>query len=86
MASDGIDCHLGNENSVSLKVISLNINGLRNKTKHISLLLSKYRPDFIFLQETNINDHFTERQIIELLHLDSGTCFFNYITSFGFLL
>ena len=76
MASDGMDCHLGSENSVSLKVISLNINGLRNKIKHISLLLSKYRPDFIFLQETNINDHFMERQIIELLRLDSETCFF----------
>ena len=68
----------GVDDLYSLKIISLNISGLRKKTKHISLLIAKYKPDFICLQETNVNDHYLERQIIELLKLNHTSCFFNY--------
>ena len=68
----------GVDDLCSLKIISLNISGLRKKTKHISLLIAKYKPDFICLQETNVNDYYLERQIIELLKLNHTSCFFNY--------
>ena len=66
----------GVDDLCSLKIISLNISGLRKKTKHISLLIAKYKPDFICLQETNVNDYYLERQIIELLKLNHTSCLF----------
>ena len=39
-------------------LVTLNIRGLKNKQKYIIHLVRKHRPDFIFLQETNINTHF----------------------------
>ena len=38
-----------------LKIITLNIKGLRNKTNQIKNLIRHFRPDFLLLQETNIN-------------------------------
>ena len=73
MATDVVD-------SASLKILSLNISGLRNKTKHILYLINKYKPDFIFLQETNINNLYTEKTTLELLRLEQSFCFFNYNT------
>jgi exonuclease III len=37
-----------------LKVLSLNIHGLQNKLNHVVSLILKYKPHFIFLQETYI--------------------------------
>ena len=71
MAADVVD-------SSSLKILSLNISGLRKKTNNVSILIIKYKPDFIFLQETNINSIFLERQVIESLKLEPNSCFFNY--------
>ena len=71
MSADVVD-------SLSLKILSLNISGLRKKTNNVSILIIKYKPDFIFLQETNINTIFLERQAIESLKLEPSTCFFNY--------
>ena len=73
MATDVVD-------SASLKILSLNISGLWRKTKHISYLINKYKPDFIFLQETNIvHDLYTEKTL-ELLRLEQSFCFSNYNT------
>ena len=41
-----------------ITVITLNIHSLKNKHKYIVHLVRKNKPDFIFLQETNINTHF----------------------------
>ena len=72
MATDVVD-------SASLKILSLNISGLWSKTKHILYLIKKYKPDFVFLQETNINDLYTEKTL-ELLRLEQSFCFSNYNT------
>ena len=37
-----------------LKILSLNISGLRNKTAFLKHTMCKYTPDFVCLQETNI--------------------------------
>ena len=66
------------DDSSSLKILGLNISGLRRKTHNLSLLIIKYKPDFILLQETNINNSFLESKVIESLKLDPNTCFFNY--------
>jgi len=40
----------------TLTLLSLNIRGLRRKTRHITDLIETHRPDFVLLQETNIHD------------------------------
>ena len=67
--------------SVSLRILNLNISGLRSKTNHVSLLIVKYKPDFILLQETNVDNDYLKGQVIESLKLDKDNCFFNYNTS-----
>ena len=64
------------DDSSSLKILGLNISGLRKKTHNLSLLIIKYKPDFILLQETNINNTYLENKAIESLKLDPNTCFF----------
>ena len=66
------------DDSSSIKILGLNISGLRKKTHNLSLLMIKYKPDFILLQETNINNTYLESKAIESLKLDPRTCFFNY--------
>ena len=66
------------DDSSSLKILGLNISGLRKKTHNLSLLMIKYKPDFILLQETNVNNSYLESKVIESLKLDPNTCFFNY--------
>ena len=53
-------------------ILTLNISGLQQKTKHIKQLLKDTYCDFIFLQETNIKDTYTEEQTLFSLVLQKG--------------
>ena len=59
-----------------LKLISLNIRGLRNKCFQIIDLIKRYKPDFILLQETNIDNTRTANAITLALGLKEG--FFSF--------
>ena len=63
---------------LDLKILSLNISGLRNKTCYLKQIISKHRPDFICLQETNISDKYYENKALYDLGLDKNNCVFNY--------
>ena len=55
-----------------LKLISLNIKGLRNKHMHIIDLIKTHKPDFILLQETNIDKIRTANALTLALGLKEG--------------
>ena len=61
-----------------LKILSLNISGLRNKTAFLKHTMCKYTPDFVCLQETNINEEYYEKKSMYDLGLNNDNCFFNY--------
>ena len=63
---------------LDLKILSLNISGLRNKTCFLKQIIYKYRPDVICLQETNISDKYFENKALYDLGLDKDKCVFNY--------
>ena len=67
--------------ALDLKILSLNVRGLRSKTHFIKHLLCKYKPDIICLQETNIHDDHTRNTVIYELGADEETSFFNYPNS-----
>lgn len=55
-----------------ITILSLNIRSLRNKQKYIVHLSRKYRPDFIFIQETNIDTHYKSRKYTSDIGLKEG--------------
>ena len=59
-----------------LNILSLNVKGLRGKTHQINILIRKYRPDFLCLQETNINNKHIEKTVRSKLEIVRGI--FNY--------
>ena len=63
---------------LEVKVISLNISGLRKKTKFVKHIIIKYKPDILCLQETNINDDYNRNKSIFELGADKNSSFFNY--------
>ena len=63
---------------LDIKIISLNISGLRTKTKFVKHILIKYKPDILCLQETNINDDYNRNKAIFELGADKNSSFFNY--------
>ena len=63
---------------LDLKILSLNISGLRNKTCFLKQIIYKYKPDVICLQETNISDKYFENKALYDLGLDKDKCVFNY--------
>ena len=67
--------------AVDLKILSLNICGLRKKTYFLKNIILKYKPDIICLQETNISDDYSMNKAIYELGLKSENCFFNYPTT-----
>ena len=64
--------------ALDLKILSLNISGLRKKTSYLRQIISKYCPDIICLQETNISDDYSKYKALYELGLDKEICFFNY--------
>jgi len=49
--------------NISIKILSLNIRSLRNKIHRIQHLNNTYKPDFILLQETNIDTKYLTKKI-----------------------
>ena len=54
---------MANDRQASLKIISLNVCGLRGKTRQLGQLISKFAPDIVCLQETNVRDKYTQTKI-----------------------
>ena len=63
---------------LDIKTISLNISGLRTKTRFVKHILMKYKPDILCLQETNIYDDYNMNKSIFELGADKNSSFFNY--------
>ena len=63
---------------LDLKILSLNISGLRKKTRFLKHLINQNKPDIICLQETNINDDYYRNKSIYELGADKEKSFFNY--------
>ena len=59
-----------------LSILSLNVKGLKKKTHHINILVRKYKPDFLCLQETNIDNIHKEKTVLSKLEVVKGI--FNY--------
>ena len=59
-----------------LSILSLNVRGLTLKTHHINILIRKYKPDFLCLQETNIDNKHKEQTVKSKLEIVRGI--FNY--------
>ena len=51
-------------NMLDLKILSLNISGLRKKTSFLKQIIKNQRPDIICLQETNINDNYNKNKVL----------------------
>ena len=45
-----------------ITLLTLNVHSLKHKQKYITHLTKKHKPDFIFLQETNINKQYTAQR------------------------
>ena len=67
-----------NSLQLDLKILTLNISGLRKKTSFLRHIIHKYKPDIVCLQETNISDNYSMNKAIYELGLKSENCFFNY--------
>ena len=63
---------MANDRQSSLKIISLNVCGLRGKTRQLGQLIAKYAPDIVCLQETNVSDKFTQTKIESELKVKSS--------------
>ena len=64
---------MGSENAI--RIITLNVKGIkisRNKIPQIIKLIQNRTPDFLFLQETNINSDYLAGQILFELGLREG--------------
>ena len=61
---------------LDLKLISLNISGLRNKTCFLKHIMYKHKPDIVCLQETNICEDYYKYKALYDLGLDNDKCFF----------
>lgn len=55
-----------------IKILTLNIRGLNNKHTYIAHLTRKYKPDFIFLQETNTQLEYKAKKAVSLMGLREG--------------
>ena len=51
--------------NLDLKIISLNISGLREKTAFVKHLIFKHKPHILCLQETNIRDDYNRNKIYD---------------------
>ena len=67
--------------SAHVKIMSLNVRGLRSKTLYVKHLLLRHNPDVLCLQETNIYDDYSKNKAIYDLGLDESNSFFNYPNS-----
>ena len=47
----------------ALKLLSLNIRGLRTKVERVRALIRDHNPDFVLIQETNVHDPHLQRKI-----------------------
>ena len=65
-------------NTLDLKILSLNISGLRKKTSFLKQVILKHRPDIICIQETNINDIYNRNKVLYDLGLSNDNCVFNF--------
>ena len=65
-------------NTLDLKILSLNISGLRKKTSFLKQVIIKHKPDVICLQETHINDDYNRNKVLYELGLSNDKCFFNF--------
>ena len=70
-----------NVQTLDIKIISLNISGLRTKTAFLKHFLIQNKPDILCLQETNISDNYSRNKAIFELGLEIETSFFNYPNS-----
>ena len=48
---------------LDLKILTLNISGLRKKTNFLKYIIQKYKPDIVCLQETNISDNYHKNKV-----------------------
>ena len=63
---------------LDLKILTLNISGLRKKTNFLKYIIQKYKPDIVCLQETNISDNYHKNKVLYELGLGNENCFFNF--------
>ena len=63
---------------LDLKILSLNISGLRKKTKFLKHLITQNKPDIVCLQETNISDNYSKNKAIYELGVEHNRSFFNF--------
>ena len=63
---------------LDLKIISLNISGLREKTAFVKNIIFKNKPHILCLQETNIKDDYNRNKVFDKLGLDLENSYFNY--------
>ena len=59
-------------------ILTLNISGLLKKTNFIKVLIKESNCDFIFLQETNIQNNYSRDKVIFNLGLTHGNHIFSY--------
>lgn len=68
---------------MSIKLISLNIRGVRGKETFIITTINKYKIDFLLLQETYIKNDYEAHQFLERLGLKEGVFSFGESNSRG---
>ena len=58
-----------------LNILSLNIRGIkesRHKLPKLRLLLSQHKTDFLFLQETNLDNNYRSQELVHVLGFNTG--------------
>ena len=63
---------------LDLRILSLNISGLRKKTNFLKHLIIKNKPDIVCLQETNISENYYKNKAIYELGVEQNRCYFNF--------
>lgn len=61
-----------------LRIVSINISGLKRKTNYIRSTIGRLKPDFLLLQETNVCKDYNKESYIHQIGVDSDRSFFNY--------
>ncbi len=56
-----------------LTIITLNIRGIQHKSRHLTTLIRRHKPDFVCLQETNINTQYKANRLQHKLGLKNTT-------------
>ena len=55
-----------------LSILTLNARGVLGKLPNLQNIIHTHKPDFLFLQETNINDNYTAQKFVHKLGLSKG--------------